>query len=124
MKDFSVSRKTRRDFLGFLAGSPLFVSTGFLSALSQRLFASDELPIELISAPDEAINVFDFHSVAKATLPPAHYGYLALGTEANETLLANREGFKRYRILNRRMVDVREIETSVDSFSTCRQFPV
>ena len=124
MKDFSVSRKNRRDFLSFLAGSPLFVSTGFLSTLSQRLFASDELPIELISAPDEAINVFDFHSVAKATLPPAHYGYMASGTDANETLLANREGFKRYRIRNRRMVDVREIETSVELFGTRYPTPI
>jgi isopentenyl diphosphate isomerase/L-lactate dehydrogenase-like FMN-dependent dehydrogenase len=54
--------------------------------LAQKLWAADELPTELISAPGEAINVFDFHTVAKAVLPPAHYGYLATGTDANETL--------------------------------------
>ncbi len=40
MKDFSVSRKNRRGFLSFLAGSPLFASTGLLSTLSQKLFAT------------------------------------------------------------------------------------
>ena len=40
MKDFLVSRKNRRGFLSFLSGSPLFASTGLLSTLSQKLFAT------------------------------------------------------------------------------------
>jgi len=36
MKDFSVSRKNRQDFLSFLADSLLFSSTGLLSTLSQQ----------------------------------------------------------------------------------------
>jgi len=47
----------RRRFLRYLAGSPLL-------ALPQAGPISD---------PAEALNVFDFHDVAKAVLPKAYY---------------------------------------------------
>jgi hypothetical protein len=47
----------RRQFLRYLAGSPFL-------ALPQSGPISD---------PAEALNVFDFHEVAKAVLPKAHF---------------------------------------------------
>ena len=67
----------RRKFLQFLAASPLL---GYTAA--GRLFAEEsldamQLPEHLINSPADALDVFDFHNVAKQVLPTSHYGYLA-----------------------------------------------
>ncbi len=67
-----------------------------------------------IASPDEAINVFDFQVVAEQVLPPAHYGYLATGVDGDETLRANRDGFQQFDLRARRLVDVSNIDTSVE----------
>jgi (S)-2-hydroxy-acid oxidase len=61
--------------------------------LAEESLDAIRLPDFLIKSPDDALDVFDFHAVAKHTLPPAHYGYLATGTDGNETLSANRRAF-------------------------------
>ena len=97
----------RREFLKFLAASPLL-------ALPQRLLAEEtlaksELPDYLIRKPEDALDVFDFHTAAKHTLPPAHYGYLTTGTDGNETLSANRRAFEAVYLRPRRMVDTHAV---------------
>ncbi len=99
----------RRQFLQFLAASPLI---GYTSA--GRLFAEESLdairlPEYLIKSPSEALDVFDFHNVAKQVLPTSHYGYLATGTDGNETLVANREAFERVYLRPMRMVDTSNV---------------
>ena len=98
MSDSYGSIENRRQFLRFLAGTPLFAGSAMLPLLARKLWAADELPAELITAAEDALNVFDFHPVAKTMLSPAHYGYTVSGTDGDETLLANREGFERFRI--------------------------
>ena len=121
--------QARRTFLRYLAGSPLFAAGAFepmrgvLAAAEEGSHAVPK-PDEVISAADEAINVFDFEAVARQTLPPAHYGYLATGTEGNVTLRANREGFRRFQLRVRRLVDVREIDTSFELFGTRWNTPI
>ena len=100
-------QKRRREFLKFLAASPLLT-------LSSRLLAEEtlealEIPGYLIDKPEEALDIFDFHTVAKHRLPPAHYGYLTTGTDGNETLSANRRAFDDYYLRPMRMVDTREV---------------
>ena len=113
------SVQARRTFLRYLAGSPLF-ATGALAPIRGILAAAEEgkpsAPglADVISSIDEAINVFDFEAVTRKKLPPAHYGYLATGTEDNVTLRANREGFQRFQLRVRRLVDVRNIDTSME----------
>ncbi len=99
----------RRQFLKFLAASPLL---GYTAA--GRLFAEEsldtiELPEYLVESPADALDVFDFHAVARHKLPPAHYGYLATGTDGNETLSANRRAFDDVYLRPMRMVDTSEI---------------
>jgi isopentenyl diphosphate isomerase/L-lactate dehydrogenase-like FMN-dependent dehydrogenase len=82
--------------------------------LGQRLFAEEsllalQLPEYLINSPEEALDVFDFHPAAKHRLPPAHYGYLATGTDGNETLSANRRAFEGVYLRPMRMVDTSKI---------------
>ena len=68
----------------------------------------------LISDPKEALDVFDFEPVAKKNLPPAHFGYLATGIDDEVTLRANREGFLKFQLRPRRLVDVSVINMATE----------
>ena len=118
MTDTPINRNRRR-FLGFLAGSPLLA----LSQSGSRLEAALQDPA-LIEAAGDAINVFDFEAVARQVLPPAHYGYMATGSDGDGTLRANREGFARFAIRPRRLVDVSRIDTSVELFGSRLPSPI
>ena len=99
----------RRQFLKFLAASPLLGYTGAGRLLAEESLDVLHLPEHLISSPGDALDVFDFHALAKHTLPPAHYGYLATGTDGNETLSANRRAFGDVYLRPMRMVDTRDV---------------
>jgi isopentenyl diphosphate isomerase/L-lactate dehydrogenase-like FMN-dependent dehydrogenase len=77
-----------------------------------------------IASADQALDVFDFERVARATLPPAHLGYLATGVDGDETLEANRAGFANYGLRVRRMVDLSRIDMSVALFGTTWETPI
>ena len=108
--------RSRRAFLRFLAGSPLFAG---LPASRLQSIAD-----YVISDPSEAINVLDFEAAARKALPPAHWGYLSTGVDDDATLKANREGFSHYQLRSRRLVDTTRIDMSVDIFGTKWETPV
>ncbi|MDC3266865.1 alpha-hydroxy-acid oxidizing protein [Gammaproteobacteria bacterium] len=116
--------ENRRQFLRFLATTPVFAGSAVIPFLNEKLLAADSLPVEMIKAADEALNVFDFEPVAKNLLLPAHYGYTVSGTDSDETLLANRDGFNRFRIRARRMVDIRNANTSTSVFGVPWDNPI
>jgi len=97
---------SRRSFLGALGALPLAARAGrglgWLRAPAQQA--------RLIQSPAEALNVFDFEAVARARLPIAHWGYLATGVDDDTTLRTNREGFARFQLRARRLVDTRRID--------------
>ena len=99
----------RRRFLQFLAASPLVAGTAAGRVLAEESLDLIELADFLIDSPDDALDVFDFHTVAKHKLPPAHYGYLATGTDGNETLIANRRAFGDIYLRPMRMVDTSRV---------------
>jgi isopentenyl diphosphate isomerase/L-lactate dehydrogenase-like FMN-dependent dehydrogenase len=115
---------SRRRFLKFLAGTPLLAGTGVLQSILPRLAAAQALPDALIRTAEEALNVFDFEPVAKSLMIPAHYGYTVTGTDDEETLRANREGFAKFRIRVRRLVDVRNPDPSIQLFGTRWDNPI
>ena len=102
-------------FLQFLAASPLLPHLGTEAA---------EQGDELISSAAEAINVFDFEPVAKNNLPPAHFGYLATGVDDDSTIAANRQGFSKFQIRARHLVDVRKVDTSCEIFGRKWETPI
>ncbi len=108
----------RRRFLRFLLGSPLLA--GSRSALAALAQAGDDV----ITTPEQALNVMDFEAVARKNLPPAHFGYMATGVDDDATLRANREGFSRFSLRVRRLVDVREVDTSVSLLGTAWDSPI
>ena len=101
-------RPSRRHFLRFLAGSPLLACAG-MAATSP---ASSE-----IAASSETMNVFDLEDIARKNLPPAHFGYIATGVDDDVTLRANREGFLKFKIRSRRLVDTRTIDMRIRIFN-------
>ena len=56
--------------------------------------------------------MFDLESAARAALPPSHFGYLATGTDDEQTLRANREAFGRYQLRVRRLMDVGAVDVT------------
>ena len=87
-----------------------------------RAFGEDADP--LITAPEKAVDVFDFERLARNNLPPAHWGYLATGVDGDATLEANRAGFSNYSLRVRRFVDTRNIDMSVKLFDRTWETPI
>jgi isopentenyl diphosphate isomerase/L-lactate dehydrogenase-like FMN-dependent dehydrogenase len=116
----------------FLAASPLFLHRT-ASALAQEI-AAERLPDpmvwaprelnHLISDPKEALDVFDFELVAKKNVPPAHFGYMVTGIDDEVTLRANREGFLKFQLRPRRLVDVSAIDMTVDILGAKYDSPI
>jgi isopentenyl diphosphate isomerase/L-lactate dehydrogenase-like FMN-dependent dehydrogenase len=79
---------------------------------------------ELIKSPQDAINVFDFEPVAFKNVPPAHFGYMASGIDDEVTLRENREAFNRLVLRPRRLVDVTNIDPSVELFGVKWETPI
>jgi 4-hydroxymandelate oxidase len=117
---------SRRRFLQFLAASPLFAS----GALADGLRPSDPADWaprdldKLIADPTQALDVFDFEPVMKKNVPPAHFGYMATGADDEVTLRANREGFRKFELRPRRLVDVSKIDMSADILGTKYDSPI
>jgi 4-hydroxymandelate oxidase len=122
----SVHLASRRRLLQFLAASPLFAQP----ALAQGLRPTDPVdwaPRELdrlISDPKQALDVFDFEPVMKKNVPPAHFGYMATGTDDETTLRANREGFRNFALRPRRLVDVSSVDMSCEIFGAKYDSPI
>src|ERR1700686_217508 len=114
-------RTSRRHFLQFLAASPFYASgtlAGFAAETPSRLpdpmiWAPRDLD-HLIAAPKEASSVFDLEPVMHKNVPPGHFGYMASGIDDEVTLRANREGFLKFQLRPRRLVDVSKVDMSVD----------
>ena len=117
---------SRRRFLQFLAASPLFAH----GALAEGLRPQD--PVDwaprdldkLIADPSQALDVFDFEPVMKKNVPPAHFGYMATGVDDELTLRANREGFRKFALRPRRLVDVSRIDISAEILGVKYDSPI
>lgn len=108
---------SRQRLVRSMLAAPLL--SGLTPAL--RALAMEDPPIESAA---KALDVFDFERLARAKLPPAHFGYLATGVDGDATLHANDAGFGNYALRVRRMVDTRDLDTSVSRFGTTWDTPV
>lgn len=113
----------RREFLRFLAASPL------LSPLTPRVWAQQtsdtgEIPHPPISGPKDALEVMDFEPLAFKALPPAHWGYMATGVDDNVTLRMNRQAFEHYQLRARRLVDVTKADLRTNVLGAAWDMPI
>lgn len=138
---------SRRQFLAFLASSPLLAAAGLDDTLLTRLLRGERQPDDAalriahalaqppakpvlaaaasdIRTPAEALDVFDFEPVARQNIPVAHWGYLATGSDDDATIQANRQGFDRWALKPRRLIDVSRLDTSLSLFGTRYPTPI
>src|SRR5712671_646950 len=117
---------SRRRLLQFLAASPLLAH----GALAQGVRPQDPVdwaPRELdklIADPTQALDVFDFEPVMKKNVPPAHFGYMATGVDDEVTLRGNRDGFRKFELRPRRLVDVSKIDISAEILGAKYDSPI
>jgi 4-hydroxymandelate oxidase len=117
---------SRRRLLKFLAASPLFARSALAEGLRQA-DPADWAPRDLeklIADPTQALDVFDFEPVMKKNVPPAHFGYMATGADDEMTLRANREGFRKFELRPRRLVDVSKIDLSSEILGAKYDSPI
>jgi 4-hydroxymandelate oxidase len=115
MSRSSTPIRYRREFLRFLAASPL-MAYGLREAWAQD-------PATAPLAKD-VLSVMDFEALARPKLPAAHWGYMASGVDDNLTLQANVAAYKTIQLRPRRLVDVSKIDTSVELFGQRFTSPV
>ena len=119
---------SRRRLLQFIAGSPLFMHGGM--ALAEGVLPADPMVWatrdfeNLIASPKDALSVFDFEPVMRKNVPPAHFGYMATGADDEATLRANREGFRKFQLRPRRLVDVTYVNTRTELFGATYDSPI
>jgi isopentenyl diphosphate isomerase/L-lactate dehydrogenase-like FMN-dependent dehydrogenase len=123
---------SRRHLLKFLAASPLLVEAA--RALAQGLAPPGSSPgppspaareaDALLSDPRRALDVFEFEPVMKKNVPPAHFGYMATGIDDEATLRRNREGFLRFQLRPRRLVDVSSVDMRREFFGLSYDSPI
>jgi isopentenyl diphosphate isomerase/L-lactate dehydrogenase-like FMN-dependent dehydrogenase len=113
----------RREFLRYLAASPLFVS---LPSVVEALAQSPTLQTvdAALKTAADAVDVFELEALARKNIPPAHWGYMATGVDGEETLRANVAGYARYQLRARRFVDVASIDMTMSIFGQTFASPV
>jgi isopentenyl diphosphate isomerase/L-lactate dehydrogenase-like FMN-dependent dehydrogenase len=142
-----IGSSARREFLSFLAASPLLAYAGFTprwleEVLAPGLAASSGQHIDLragnplavlpphdeaiITSVNEALTVMDFELAMRAKIPPAHFYDWTIGTFFDETVMASREGFGKYQIRLRRLTGVApaSVDTSVQIFGLKWDSPI
>jgi isopentenyl diphosphate isomerase/L-lactate dehydrogenase-like FMN-dependent dehydrogenase len=102
----------RREFLRFLAGSPLIGA------------AAAQDPNPAIASPKDALSVMEFESLAHKALPPAHWGYLSTGVDDDLTLRMNREAMAHYQLRARRLAGVAKADLRTEVFGTSWDMPI
>jgi 4-hydroxymandelate oxidase len=122
---------SRRRFLQFLAASPLLAASDLAamaaeapSRLPDPMIWAPRTLDKLITSPKEAIDIFDFEPVAAKNIPPAHFGYMTGGVNDDVTLRANREGFLKFQLRPRRLVDVSKVDMSTEILGVKYDSPI
>jgi 4-hydroxymandelate oxidase len=108
MRDENSPSRARRRLLHGLAAAPALLGMprfGLSQAVAERAF--DEAPV----TADQILNIADFEGLARAKLPPAHFGYLATGVDDDRTVFLNHEAYSHIEIRSRRFVDISKLDT-------------
>jgi (S)-2-hydroxy-acid oxidase len=73
---------------------------------------------------DQVLNVADFEALARAKLPPAHFGYVATGVDDDRTVFLNHEAYSHIEIRSRRFADVSKLDTRCSVLGSLWKQPI
>jgi isopentenyl diphosphate isomerase/L-lactate dehydrogenase-like FMN-dependent dehydrogenase len=125
-----VRAESRRNFLRFIAQSPLLYGLGAtLGAAAAR--AQDDSVLrgalafeDVIQRADQALNVWDFENALRSRLNPGHFAYMAQGADDFGTIAANRAGFSKIGLRPKRLVAMANVDLSVEVFGQRLSSPI
>lgn len=121
MQDADSPSRSRRLILGGLAAAPALLGIPRLGfAQASAVAAADAAPANA----SQVLNVADFEALARAKLPPAHFGYLATGADDDRTVVLNHEAYSRIEIRSNRFNDVSKLDTGCRVFGNLWQQPI
>jgi len=101
----------RRELLKLIFASPIF---GAMAGLPVSGFATPDRATPEIAS--QALNIFQIKKVASEKLPLPVWHFIINGSDDGKTMAANREVFDEWELRVRRMIDVSNINTSVELF--------
>ena len=124
---------SRRRFLRYLALSPALASPVFMGGSLRKALSLDfddppaersSSSSESIASAEQALDVMEFEALARKRLPPAHFAYLATGVDDDATVRLNHEAYQHIEIRSRRLIDVDQLDSSVELFGTRWETPI
>ena len=122
--------QNRRRFLQFVAATPVLplldLPREWLDAIRSMKAGQAAAVAQdgVIATAADAMSVFDFEPAARAKTTIGHWTWLSTGGDDGATIAANRQGFERFQIRARRLVDVRTVDTSVTLHGTKWETPI
>lgn len=125
-KQFGFLSAHRREFLRFLAASPYVATCGGIAAFLPHYDLAQNSPAstDVIASPADALDVFDFEEAARRKVQQGHWAYVESGVDGDDTMRANREGFKHVELLPRRLRDATHVDMHVTLFGEHFDSPI
>ncbi|HEV7610467.1 MAG TPA: alpha-hydroxy acid oxidase [Steroidobacteraceae bacterium] len=108
MNDTDLPSRARRFVLKGLAAAPALIG---LPRLGLNLAVGEPAAGASVLSADKVFNIADFEALARAKLPPAHFGYISTGVDDDLTVFLNHEAYSHIEIRARRFVDVSKLDT-------------
>ena len=100
--------RARRLILSGLAAAPALLG---MPRFGFGLASADPAADAAVVNANQVLDVADFEALARANLPPAHFGYIATGVDDDRTVSLNHEAYSHIEIRSRRFVDVSKLDT-------------
>ena len=113
---------SRRAVLGGLAMLP-FASARTPGQAVPPSQAFRRIAPPIISA-DQALDVMEFETLARAALPPAHFGFVATGADDDRTVVRNHDAFSHYEIRARRFSDLSHLSIATRVLGVAWSTPI
>ncbi len=104
MLDHDPHSRLRRLLLNGLTATPALLWPAAAGTGARRMPPPKADAADL--AADQVLNVAEFEALARAKLPPAHFGYLATGVDDDRTVFLNHDAYSHIEIRSRRFTDV------------------
>jgi 4-hydroxymandelate oxidase len=114
------------DRIPFLSRRKAFLNLAGLLAASPLARAQRDMPYDGFRIPplEDLVNVFEFEPICKARIPRRAYDFISGGVDQEWTLRRNRDGFDKFMLRPRFLVDTSALDLSTTIFGEKIAFPV